>query len=151
CTATTTYEEPYHVARKFASLDLISGGRAGWNLVTSANPNEAQNFGCEQHLEKAERYRRAREFAEVVLGLWDRWEDDAFVRDKSSGVFYEPEKLHTLHHTGAYFRVRGPLNVSRSPQGQPVLVQAGASDDGRELAAATAEVVFTAQPTLAGA
>jgi alkanesulfonate monooxygenase len=151
CTATTTYEEPFHIARRFASLDLISGGRAGWNLVTSANPNEAQNFGRDQHLEKAERYRRAREFAEVVLGLWDSWEEDAFVRDKRNGVFFQPDKMHVLHHTGKYFKVRGPLNVSRSPQGQPVVVQAGASDDGKELAAETAEVVFTAQPTLEGA
>ena len=101
CTSTTTYDEPYHIARRFASLDLISGGRAGWNLVTSANPNEAENFGRDEHLEKANRYRRAREFAEVVLGLWDSWEDDAFVRDKASGVFYDPDKLHALNHVGA--------------------------------------------------
>jgi FMN-dependent oxidoreductase (nitrilotriacetate monooxygenase family) len=151
CTATTTYDQPFHIARRFASLDLISGGRAGWNLVTSANPNEAQNFGLDEHLEKAERYRRAREFAQVVLDLWQSWDDDAFVRDKASGIFYEPSKLHTPNHAGRYFRVRGPLNVSRSPQGHPVIVQAGASDDGKELAAETAEVVFTAQPTIDGA
>lgn len=151
CTSTTTYDEPYHVARKFASLDLISAGRAGWNLVTSANPNEAQNFGRDQHAEKSDRYLRAREFADVVLGLWESWDDDAFVRDKESGVFFDPDKMHTLNHVGRHFRVKGPLNVSRSPQGHPVIVQAGASDDGKELAAETAEVVFTAQPTVAGA
>ncbi len=151
CTSTTTYDEPYHVARKFASLDLISDGRAGWNLVTSANPNEAQNFGRDQHADKADRYRRAREFADVVLGLWESWDNDAFIRDKESGVFFDPEKLHTLNHVGEHFRVKGPLNVSRSPQGHPVIVQAGASDDGKALAAETAEVVFTAQPTIGGA
>jgi N-acetyl-S-(2-succino)cysteine monooxygenase len=151
CTATTTYDQPYHIARRFASLDLISGGRAGWNVVTSANPNEAQNFGLKEHLEKSDRYRRAREFTEIVLNLWQSWDDDAFLRDKASGIFYDPGKLHTLNHSGQYFSVRGPLNVSRSPQGHPVVVQAGASEDGKELAAETAEVVFTAQPTLAGA
>lgn len=151
CTATTTYEQPFHVARRFASLDLISSGRAGWNLVTSANPNEAHNFGLDQHPDKSDRYRRAREFAQVVLGLWDSWDEDAFVRDKESGVFFDPARMHTLNHVGNYFRVRGPLNVSRSPQGHPVVVQAGASEDGKELAAETAEVVFAAQPTLAGA
>jgi alkanesulfonate monooxygenase len=151
CTSTTTYDEPYHVARKFASLDLISEGRAGWNLVTSANPNEAQNFGREEHPPKTDRYLRAREFAKVVAGLWESWDDDAFLRDKESGVFFRPDKMHTLNHFGNYFRVKGPLNVSRSPQGHPVIVQAGASEDGKELAAETAEVVFTAQPTLIGA
>ena len=133
CTATTTYDEPYALARRFASLDLVSGGRAGWNLVTSANASEAQNFGRDQHMEKSQRYRRAREFADVVRGLWDSWEDDAFVRDKAAGMFFDKEKLHVLNHAGEHFRVAGPLNVARSPQGQPVLVQAGASDDGREL------------------
>lgn len=144
CTSTTTYDEPFHVARRFASLDLISAGRSGWNLVTSANPAEALNFGREEHAEKAERYRRAREFVEIVRGLWDSWDDDAFVRDKAEGRFFDPAKVHVLDHAGSHFKVRGPLNVARSPQGQPVVVQAGASDDGRQLAAETAEVVFTA-------
>jgi N-acetyl-S-(2-succino)cysteine monooxygenase len=151
CTATTSYEEPYALARKFASLDLISEGRAGWNLVTSGNATEAANFGRVSHPPKVERYRRAREFADVVNGLWNSWDDDAFVRDRESGVFFDREKMHVLNHNGKYFSVKGPLNVARSPQGQPVLVQAGASDDGMELAAETAEVVFAAQATLEGA
>ena len=150
-TATTSYNEPYHVARKFASLDHLSGGRAGWNLVTSDNAAEAQNFGRVEHLGHAERYSRAREFHQVVTGLWDSWEDDAFVRDKNSGTYYDPEKVHALEHVGEHFRVKGPLNVARSPQGQPVIVQAGSSETGRELAAQTAEVVFTAQTSLANA
>ena len=150
-TATTSYNEPYHVARKFASLDHLSGGRAGWNLVTSDNAAEAQNFGREQHISHAERYSRAREFHQVVTGLWDSWEDDAFVRDTISGAYYDPAKLHVLNHQGEHFRVKGPLNVARSPQGQPVIVQAGSSEVGRDLAAQTAEVVFTAQTSLANA
>lgn len=150
-TATTSYNEPYHVARKFASLDHLSGGRAGWNLVTSDNAAEAMNFGREQHFGHTERYSRAREFHQVVTGLWDSWEDDAFVRDKPSGVFYDPAKLHVLNHVGEHFQVKGPLNVARSPQGHPVVVQAGSSEAGRELAAQTAEVVFTAQTSLANA
>jgi len=148
-TVTTTYNEPFHVARKFASLDQISDGRSGWNLVTSANAEEALNFSCEAHLAHADRYDRAREFAQVVQGLWDSWDDDAFVRDKATGRFFDPDKLHVLHHRGQHFQVRGPLNVPRSPQGRPVLVQAGSSDDGRDLAAETAEVVFTAHQTFA--
>jgi N-acetyl-S-(2-succino)cysteine monooxygenase len=151
CTATTTYDEPYHIARRFASLDLISGGRSGWNLVTSANDSEAQNFGREQHLPKHERYRRAREFVDIVRGLWDSWDDDAFLFDKPDGRFYDPDRRHVLDHVGEFFKVKGPLTVSRSPQGHPVIVQAGASDDGRQLAAETAEVVFCAHQTLAGA
>src|SRR3954470_18586492 len=139
---------PYHVARRFASLDLISGGRSGWNLVTSANASEAQNFGREEHLPKHERYRRAREFVEIVRGLWDSWDDDAFVFDKAEGRFYDPDRRHVLDHQGEFFKVRGPLTVSRSPQGQPVVVQAGASDDGRQLAAETAEVVFSASDSI---
>jgi len=146
-TATTTYNEPYTLARQFASLDQISGGRAGWNLVTSNNEAEALNYNREQHYAHADRYDRAVEFAEVVVGLWDSWEDDAFVRDQKSGVFFDPGKLHALNHRGTHFSVRGPLNVARSPQSRPVLVQAGASDTGRELAARTAELVFTAQTT----
>ncbi len=141
-TASTTYNEPYHIARKFASLDHLSGGRAGWNVVTSANPDEALNFGREDHMAHDERYRRAREFHAVVTGLWDSWADDAFLRDQASGIYFDPEKLHVLDHRGEYLRVRGPLNVARPPQGWPVIVQAGASEAGRELAAETAEVVF---------
>ena len=151
CTATTTYDEPFHIARRFASLDLISGGRSGWNLVTSANDTESKNFGREEHLPKAVRYRRAREFVDVVQGLWDSWDDDAFLFDKADGRFYDPDKRHVLDHKGEFFSVRGPLTVARSPQGQPVIVQAGASDDGRQLAAETAEVVFCAHQTIDGA
>ncbi|MCF5200312.1 LLM class flavin-dependent oxidoreductase [Pseudomonas syringae] len=150
-TATTTYNEPYHVARKFASLDHLSGGRAGWNLVTSDAAAEAQNFGRAEHVAHAERYSRAREFHQVVTGLWDSWADDAFTRDKASGEYYDPARLHVLDHQGEHFRVKGPLNVARSPQGQPVVVQAGSSEVGRDLAAQTAEVVFTAQTSLASA
>jgi len=150
-TVTTSYNEPYHVARKFASLDHLSGGRAGWNLVTSDNAAEALNFNRSEHLGHAERYARAREFHYVVSGLWDSWEDDAFLRDKASGQYYDPAKLHQLDHQGEHFQVRGPLNVARSPQGRPVVVQAGSSETGRELAAQTAEVVFTAQTSLAAA
>lgn len=148
-TATTTFNEPYNVARKYASLDHISHGRAGWNLVTSANEAEAFNFNFDQHMPHAERYARAREFAEVVLGLWDSWEDDALIRDQASGRFFHPDKLHKLNHEGRYFKVQGPLNVPRTPQGRPVLVQAGSSDAGIDLAAYCADVVFTAQPVLA--
>ena len=144
CTASTSFEQPYSVARRFATLDLISGGRAGWNVVTSGNETEALNFGNEPHPPKAERYRRGREFTEVVRALWDSWDEDAFLRDKERGIFSDRSKMHVLDHHGDYYHVRGPLNVARSPQGQPVIVQAGASDDGRQLAAETAEVVFTA-------
>jgi alkanesulfonate monooxygenase len=151
CTATTSYNEPYNVARKFASLDHISGGRAGWNVVTSANLSEAYNFGREAHFEHGERYDRALEFTEVVFGLWDSWDDDAFLRDRATGRYFDPSKLHTLNHKGEHFSVRGPLNVARPPQGRPVIFQAGSSDVGRELAARTAEAVFTPQHTLEGA
>lgn len=147
-TASTTYNEPYHVARKFASLDHLSSGRAGWNLVTSADEREAYNLNREAHLAHANRYQRAEEFADVVKGLWDTWEEGAFLRDKEDGVFFDPEKLHLLEHRGDHFQVRGPLNVPRTPQGHPVLVQAGSSEPGKELAARTAEVIFTAQQTL---
>ncbi|QXG41447.1 LLM class flavin-dependent oxidoreductase [Pseudomonas viridiflava] len=150
-TATTTYNEPYHVARKFASLDHLSGGRAGWNLVTSDAAAEAQNFGRSEHVGHAERYSRAREFHEVVTGLWNSWADDAFTRDKASGQYYDPARVQVLNHEGEHFSVKGPLNVARSPQGQPVVVQAGSSEVGRDLAAQTAEVVFTAQTSLASA
>jgi alkanesulfonate monooxygenase len=147
-TASTTYNEPFHVARKFASLDHISGGRAGWNVVTSASDAEAKNFSLDQHVEHGKRYRRAEEFVDVVTKLWDSWEDDSFLRDKESGLFFNPEKLHQTNHNGEFFSVRGPLNVARTPQGHPVIVQAGASEPGQELAARTAEVIFTAQQTL---
>jgi FMN-dependent oxidoreductase (nitrilotriacetate monooxygenase family) len=149
--ATTTYNEPYHLARKFASLDHISGGRAGWNLVTSQNEDEALLFGLDAHPGHADRYARAREFAEVVKGLWDTWEDDAFLRDKKSGQYFDQGKLHALVHKGRHFTVRGILNIPRAPQGYPVIVQAGSSEDGKELAAETGEVIFTAQQTLADA
>ncbi|HEX3640381.1 MAG TPA: LLM class flavin-dependent oxidoreductase, partial [Ktedonobacteraceae bacterium] len=147
-TASTTYNEPYHIARKFASLDYLSGGRAGWNVVTSSTEAEAKNFNRDRHMEHALRYERAREFLQVVTGLWDSWDDDAFVRDKESGVYVDPDKLHTLNHKGKHFSVRGPLNVARPPQGYPVIVQAGASADGQEFAAEAAEVIFTAQQTI---
>ena len=150
-TATTTYNEPYTVARQFASLDQISEGRAGWNLVTSDNAAEAANFGRDQHVAHAARYERAREFHQVVTGLWDSWEDGALINDKGGGRLIDPARLRKLNHRGTHFAVAGPLNVSRSPQGRPVVVQAGGSEAGRELAAATAEVVFTAQPSLAKA
>ena len=151
CTSTTTYDQPYLLARRFASLDLISSGRAGWNLITSANKAEAASFGYDEHMEKADRYQRAGEFAHVVRGLWNSWADGVFVRDKESGLYLDTDKLHVLEHEGAFFRALGPINVAPSPQGEPVMVQAGASDDGRELAAATAEVIFGAQQTLEGA
>jgi alkanesulfonate monooxygenase len=147
-TASTSYNEPYHVARKFASLDHLSGGRIGWNLVTSGMAAEAYNFGRDQHYGHGERYDRAREFADVVVGLWDSWDDDAFARDKASGRFFHPDKLHPLNHQGRHFRVRGPLNVPRTPQGRPVIVQAGGSDDMIAVAAEFAEVIFCAPLTL---
>ncbi|MFC0576981.1 LLM class flavin-dependent oxidoreductase [Paraburkholderia solisilvae] len=147
-TASTTFDEPYHVARRFASLDHISGGRAGWNLVTTSNPDAALNFGLDEHVEHGERYRRGREFYDVVTGLWDSWADDAFVRDVESGLYVDPEKMHVLGHKGEHFSVRGPLNVPRPVQGWPVVVQAGSSEAGRQVAAETADAVFTAQSTL---
>jgi N-acetyl-S-(2-succino)cysteine monooxygenase len=146
-TSTTTFNEPYTLARQFASLDQISGGRSGWNLVTSNNEQDALNYSREEHLSHADRYERAIEFAEVVLGLWDSWDEDAFIRDKESGVFYDTNKMHVLNHKGKHFQVRGPLNVACSPQGRPVLVQAGASGTGRDVAARLAEIVFTAATT----
>ncbi|EJL54357.1 FMN-dependent oxidoreductase, nitrilotriacetate monooxygenase family [Rhizobium sp. CF122] len=141
-TASTTFDEPYHVARRFASLDHISAGRAGWNIVTTANPDAALNFGLEEHVEHGERYHRAREFYDVVTGLWDSFADDAFTRDVESGQFFDPARMHVLNHKGEELSVRGPLNIARPPQGWPVIVQAGQSEPGRQLAAETAEVVF---------
>jgi len=148
-TGSTTFDEPYHIARRFASLDHISGGRAGWNIVTTSNPDAALNFGLEDHIEHAERYKRAREFYDVVTGLWDSFADDAFVRDLEQGLYFDPAKMHALDHKGKYLKVRGPLNIARPVQGWPVIVQAGASDDGRQLAAETAEAVFTGGGSLA--
>ncbi len=150
-TASTTFDAPFHIARRFASLDHLSGGRAGWNIVTTANPDAALNFGLAQHMAHAERYERAREVFEVVTGLWDSFADDAFVRDQDSGIYFDPDKLHVLDHKGPHLSVRGPLNIARPVQGWPVIVQAGASDAGRTLAAETAEVVFAAHDTLVGA
>jgi FMN-dependent oxidoreductase (nitrilotriacetate monooxygenase family) len=150
-TATTTYNDPFNVARKFATIDHISKGRAGWNLVTSQNVDEAQNFSRDKHMDHALRYERAQEFYDVVTGLWDSWEDDAIIRDHASGRYIDPKKLHVLNHKGKHFSVRGPLNVSRPVQGYPIVAQAGSSEPGRELAARTADVVFTAQVDLAEA
>jgi FMN-dependent oxidoreductase (nitrilotriacetate monooxygenase family) len=150
-TASTTYNEPYHIARKFSSLDHISGGRAGWNIVTSWSEQEAWNFSREKHLDYDTRYDRASEFVDVVTGLWDSWEEDAFLHDKQSGQFYDPDKLHVLNHKGAHFQVRGPLSVKRTPQGRPILVQAGAAAQGQEIAAANADVVYAAQTEMPAA
>jgi FMN-dependent oxidoreductase (nitrilotriacetate monooxygenase family) len=150
-TGSTTFDAPYHVARRFASLDHISGGRAGWNIVTTSNPDAALNFGLDDHMEHAERYKRAREFYDVVTGLWDSFADDAFVRDVEQGLYFDPAKMHVLDHNGKYLKVRGPLNIARPVQGWPVIVQAGASDDGKQLAAETAEAVFTGGGPLPGA
>jgi alkanesulfonate monooxygenase len=147
-TGSTTFDAPYHIARRFASLDHLSNGRAGWNIVTTSNPDAALNFGLEEHMEHGERYRRAREFYDVVTGLWDSWADDAWIRDVEDGIFFDPAKMHVLNHKGEYFSVRGPVNIARPVQGWPVIVQAGASESGRQLAAETAEAVFTAQSDL---
>jgi len=141
-TASTTFEPAYTVARRFASLDHISGGRAAWNLVTTSNPDAALNFGLTEHMEHGERYRRAREYFDVVTGLWDSWAEDAFVRNVEEGIYFDPDRMHVLDHQGEFLSVRGPLNIARPIQGWPVIVQAGASDAGRQLAAETAEMVF---------
>jgi alkanesulfonate monooxygenase len=150
-TASSTFEPAYTIARRFASLDHISEGRAGWNLVTTSNPDAALNFGMDDQMPHAERYARAREFFDVVTGLWDSWADDAFVRDVENGVYFDPARLHVLDHKGKYLKVRGPLNIARPVQGWPVIVQAGASDAGRQLAAETAEMVFAAGGPIADA
>lgn len=150
-TASMSYFEPFHLARKFASLDLITGGRAGWNMVTSFDDMEARNFNLGQVAAPALRYHRAHEFVDVVRRLWDTWDEDAFVRDKASGQFFDPAKLHLADFSGEYFSSRGPLGIPRSPQSHPVLVQAGSSEDGRAFAAAHAEVIFTAHPALSEA
>jgi FMN-dependent oxidoreductase (nitrilotriacetate monooxygenase family) len=150
-TASTTYDAPSHVARRFDSVDHISGGRAGWNIVTTSNPDASLNFGLEEALDHADRYARAREFYDVVTGLWDSWDEDAFIQDPESGIYSDPEKMHVLDHKGKYYSVRGPLNIARPVQGWPVIVQAGSSDAGRQLAAETAEAVFTSHTDLAAA
>jgi FMN-dependent oxidoreductase (nitrilotriacetate monooxygenase family) len=149
-TASTTFDQPFHIARRFASLDHISGGRAGWNIVTTSNPDAALNFGLDEHMDHADRYARAREFYDVVTGLWDSWADDAFVRDVESGIFFDPDRLHVLDHKGPHLSVRGPLHIARPVQGWPVIVQAGASEPGRQLAAETAELVFAAHGHIEG-
>lgn len=150
-TVSATYLPAYHLARKYATLDRLSGGRAGWNLVTSGSDFEARSFGLPQQLQHAHRYARAHEYVKIVKGLWDTWEDDAFIHDKAANRFFDPAKLHRVAHEGEHFTVHGGLQTPRAPQGYPVLVQAGSSDDGQDLAAATAEVVFTAQQTLSQA
>jgi FMN-dependent oxidoreductase (nitrilotriacetate monooxygenase family) len=150
-TASTTYNEPFHIARKFGSLDHISGGRAGWNIVTSWSEQEAWNFNREAHMEYDARYERAQEFVEVVTGLWDSWEEDSFIHDKKSGIFYDETKLHVLNHKGKHFSVRGPLSVKRTPQGRPVLVQAGESEQGRDIAASVGEVVYAVKDNIPAA
>ncbi|MDD9269038.1 LLM class flavin-dependent oxidoreductase [Paenibacillus sp. GCM10023248] len=149
-TLSTSYSEPFTVARQFGSLDVISGGRAGWNVVTSPLEGTALNYGKteQEHPAHPKRYKIANEYLEVATGLWDSWEDDAFVRDKASGVFFDPSKLHTLNHKGEHFSVKGPLNIARSKQGQPVIFQAGASEDGKTFAAKVANAIFTGQETL---
>src|SRR6185436_15849679 len=150
-TASTTYNEPFNIARKFATLDLISKGRAGWNVVASWSELEAQNFGLETTLDYDTRYARSAEFVEVVKGLWDSWDDGALVFDKAAGRYFDDTKMHVLDHHGRFFKVRGPLNVAGMPQGHPVIVQAGASEQGRELGAATAEVIYEVASSLESA
>jgi FMN-dependent oxidoreductase (nitrilotriacetate monooxygenase family) len=147
-TYSTTYYSPFHVARTFATLDHLSGGRAAWNVVTSVNDSEAQNFGFTEHLGHDERYDRADEFLEATRGLWDTWEEDALVLDRQSGTFADPARVHELDHQGDWFSVRGPLTVPRCPQGRPVLLQAGSSGRGRDFAARWAEVIFTGDPDI---
>ncbi|MBK3573493.1 LLM class flavin-dependent oxidoreductase [Streptomyces sp. MBT65] len=147
-TASSTYNSPFNLARRFASLDHISGGRAGWNVVTSFDTGTARNFGLDEHLDYATRYGRALEFVQAARGLWDSYEDDAFPADVERGVFLDPAKLHELNHEGAHFKIAGPLNLSRSPQGQPVIFQAGVSEEGRDLAAQVAEGIFAPGGTL---
>lgn len=150
-TASTTYNEPYHIARKYGSLDMISGGRAGWNVVTSWSEQEAWNFNRAKHLDYDTRYERAEEFVDVVAGLWDSWDQDAFVHDKESSVFYDESKLHVLNHVGKHFSVRGPLSVKRSAQGRPILVQAGTSEVGQQIAAEHCDIVFAAKQHMGSA
>jgi FMN-dependent oxidoreductase (nitrilotriacetate monooxygenase family) len=148
-TASTTYNEPFNLARRFGSIDHLSGGRAGWNIVTTAGVDAARNFNLDELPAHRDRYARAAEFIDVSLKLWDSWDDEAPIGDKASGVWGDDTKLYPPNHSGRFFKVAGPLNLPRSPQGYPLLVQAGSSEDGKELAARYAEAVFTAQQTLA--
>ncbi len=150
-TLSTSYSDPFTTARQFASLDHLSNGRAGWNVVTSPLEGSAKNFSREKHPEHALRYRIADEYLDVVKGLWDSWEEDAFVRNKESGQFFDAEKLHALNHRGDFFQVAGPLNIGRTPQARPIIFQAGASDDGKKLAARHADAIFTHHESLAEA
>lgn len=147
-TVSTTYSEPYNVARMLASIDHMSKGRGGWNVVTGSSPDAAANFGADPHPDHATRYARAGEYLEVIKGLWDTWEDDAYIADKATGRYVDGSKMHVLDHKGPHFSVRGPLNITRPPQGYPVIMQAGASDTGKAFAAASAEVVFATQQVL---
>ncbi|MFC4137784.1 MULTISPECIES: LLM class flavin-dependent oxidoreductase [unclassified Microbacterium] len=146
-TASTSYNEPYNLARRLSSVDWISGGRAGWNIVTTAGEAAARNFGLQEQPLHAARYARASEFLEVATKLWDSWEDGAIIADKASGVHALAERVHAIGHRGEHFQVEGPLNSPRSPQGYPLLVQAGSSESGKDFAARWAEAIFTAQPT----
>lgn len=146
-TLSTTYSDPYTVARQFSSIDHLSDGRAGWNIVTSPLEGSAANYSKPEHPQHDLRYRMAGEFVEITKGLWDSWEDDAFIRDKESGVFIDPSKMHRLDHKGEFYSVQGPLNISRSKQGSPVLIQAGSSEAGRGFAAKIADAIFTGQST----
>jgi FMN-dependent oxidoreductase (nitrilotriacetate monooxygenase family) len=147
-TATTTYNEPYTIARRFSTIDHISGGRAGWNLVTSQIEDEAGNYGFDRHPDHGVRYERAEEFFDVCAGLWDSFSEHAFPRDKATGVFLDPSQGHILNHQGRFFGVRGPLNLPRCPQGRPVIAQAGSSGPGKALASRIADMIFTAQSVL---
>jgi FMN-dependent oxidoreductase (nitrilotriacetate monooxygenase family) len=146
-TRSTTYDQPYNLAREFATLDHLSKGRAAWNVVTSMNDSEAMNFGLESHLSHDQRYDRAEEFMELIFKLWGSWEDGALVLDRAKGIYADPAKVHYIDHAGTYFKSRGPLNIPRGPQGRPVIIQAGASDRGRAFAARWAEVIFNISPT----
>jgi FMN-dependent oxidoreductase (nitrilotriacetate monooxygenase family) len=147
-TATTTYDEPYSLSRRYASLDHLSQGRACWNIVTTSYPDDSLNFSRTEHVAKDERYERANEFVEICKGLWDSWSEDAFVQNKATGQFLDPTRVHTLNHKGKHFQVKGPLNVARMPQGYPVLFTAGQSEDGRELAAKHADCIFAVTNTI---
>ncbi len=150
-TVSTSFSEPFNVARIFGSIDHISGGRAAWNVVTSSNPKAALNFNLDEHIEHELRYARANEFVDVVRGLWDCWEDGAIVADKATGQYIDADKVRPLNHKGRFFKVRGPINMARCPQGHPVIIQAGGSPSGLELAARTADVVFSVVQELAPA
>ncbi|MGH7086178.1 MAG: NtaA/DmoA family FMN-dependent monooxygenase, partial [Acetobacteraceae bacterium] len=150
-TVSTSFGEPYHVARTFASIDHLSEGRAAWNVVTSSALKAAQNFSRERHMDHELRYAVASEFVDVVKGLWDCWDEDAIIADKTSGVFLDPTRVRPLNHKGRFFQVKGPINTARCPQGHPVIIQAGGSPSGLELAARTADVVFSVVQDLAGA